>query len=92
MDRSIAHGILFTDEYQLVMAQLYFELGLHEKEVQFDHYFRNYPDYGAHKAGYCINAGLECEITNVVPLVKTGTFAIAETLHFTDSDRDLDPL
>ena len=34
--------------------------------------------------GGFINAGLECEITNVVPVVKTGTFAIAETLHFTD--------
>ncbi len=34
--------------------------------------------------GGFINAGLECEITSVVPVVKTGTFAIAETLHFTD--------
>ncbi|MGD8735816.1 MAG: nicotinate phosphoribosyltransferase, partial [Anaerolineae bacterium] len=24
----------------------------------FDHFFRSYPDYGAHKAGYCIMAGL----------------------------------
>jgi nicotinate phosphoribosyltransferase len=58
-DQETAEGILFTDEYQLTMAQLYFRTGLHEKEVQFDHYFRNYPDYGSHKAGYCINAGLE---------------------------------
>jgi hypothetical protein len=29
------------------------------KKVQFDHFFRDYPDYGTHKAGYCINAGLE---------------------------------
>jgi nicotinate phosphoribosyltransferase len=41
------------------MAQLYYRVGLHEKQVQFDHFFRKYPDYGAHKAGYCINAGLE---------------------------------
>jgi nicotinate phosphoribosyltransferase len=54
-----AEGILFTDQYQLTMAQLYFRLGLHEKQVQFDHFFRDYPDYGLHKAGYCINAGLE---------------------------------
>jgi nicotinate phosphoribosyltransferase len=40
------------------MAQLYYRVGLHEKPVQFDHFFRSYPDYGAHKAGYCINAGL----------------------------------
>ncbi|MBN2549965.1 MAG: nicotinate phosphoribosyltransferase [Anaerolineales bacterium] len=54
-----AEGILFTDMYQLTMAQLYYRVGLHERLVQFDHYFRNYPDYGSHKAGYCINAGLE---------------------------------
>lgn len=41
------------------MAQLYYRLGLHEKLVQFDHYFRDYPNYGSHKAGFCINAGLE---------------------------------
>ncbi|MFC2030869.1 nicotinate phosphoribosyltransferase [Chloroflexota bacterium] len=51
--------MLFTDQYQLTMAQLYYRVGLHEKPVQFDHFFRNYPDYGAHEAGYCINAGLE---------------------------------
>lgn len=54
-----AEGILFTDQYQLTMAQLYFRMGLHEKTVQFDHYFRRYPDYGLHKAGYCVSAGLE---------------------------------
>lgn len=51
-------GILFTDEYQLTMAQLYYRAGLHETEVQFDHYFRRYPDYNSHQAGYCVNAGL----------------------------------
>ncbi|MBI5961526.1 MAG: nicotinate phosphoribosyltransferase [Chloroflexi bacterium] len=58
-EQRIAEGILFTDFYQLTMAQLYFRAGLHEKQVQFDHFFRDYPDYGAHKAGYCISAGLE---------------------------------
>jgi nicotinate phosphoribosyltransferase len=58
-DQRIAEGILFTDQYQLTMAQLYYRIGLHERQVQFDHYFRRYPDYGAHQAGYCINAGLE---------------------------------
>lgn len=57
--RHLAEGILFTDMYQLTMAQLYYRYGLHEKLVQFDHYFRSYPDYGTHKAGFCINAGLE---------------------------------
>ncbi len=59
IDWETAEGILFTDMYQLTMAQVYYEMGLHEKEVQFDHFFRDYPDYGTHKAGYCINAGLE---------------------------------
>ncbi|MCZ6638559.1 MAG: nicotinate phosphoribosyltransferase, partial [Candidatus Dadabacteria bacterium] len=54
-----SEGILFTDQYQLTMAQLYFTTGIHEKESQFDHFFRSYPDYGSHQAGYCINAGLE---------------------------------
>ena len=58
-DRKTAEGILFTDQYQLTMGQVYFHMGLHEKEAQFDHFFRNYPDYGGHKAGYCVNAGLE---------------------------------
>ncbi len=58
-ERRTAEGILFTDQYQLTMAQLYYRVGLHERQVQFDHFFRNYPNYGAHQAGYCINAGLE---------------------------------
>jgi nicotinate phosphoribosyltransferase len=58
-DRPTAEGILFTDEYQLTMAQLYFRMGIHETPVLFEHFFRSYPSYGMHKAGYCINAGLE---------------------------------
>jgi len=59
IDWETAEGILFTDMYELTMAQVHYRMGLHEKVVQFDHYFRSYPDYGTHKAGYCINAGLE---------------------------------
>lgn len=58
-DRLTAEGFLFTDQYQLTMSQLYFRMGLHEKPVLFDHFFRRYPDYGGHQAGYCISAGLE---------------------------------
>jgi nicotinate phosphoribosyltransferase len=58
IERQTAEGILFTDQYQLTMAQLYYHMGLHERTVQFDHFFRTYPDYGSHQAGYCINAGL----------------------------------
>lgn len=55
---SFADGILFTDHYQLTMAQLYWRMGMAEQRAQFDHSFRNYPDYGKHQAGYCIAAGL----------------------------------
>jgi len=48
-----ASGILLTDQYQLTMAQLYFRMGLHEKNAQFDHFYRSNPDYGIHKAGFC---------------------------------------
>ncbi len=58
-DRHIAEGILFTDTYQLTMAQLYVRMGLADTHAQFDHFFRTYPDYGSHQAGYCINAGLD---------------------------------
>jgi nicotinate phosphoribosyltransferase len=57
-DRELAEGALFTDQYQLSMAQLYFREGLHERRAQFDYTFRSYPDYGRHQAGYCVFAGL----------------------------------
>ena len=55
----LAEGALFTDLYQLTMAQVYFRQGIHEKTAQFDYFFRSYPEYGIHQAGYCINAGLD---------------------------------
>ncbi len=57
--RSLAEGVLYTDMYELTMAQLFFRMGMHEKNVHFEHFFRKYPDYGSHQAGYCLNAGLE---------------------------------
>ncbi|MEZ4726014.1 MAG: nicotinate phosphoribosyltransferase [Caldilineaceae bacterium] len=58
VSRAAMEGILFTDQYQLTMAQLYYRTGLHETTVQFDHFFRRYPNYDSHQAGYCVNAGL----------------------------------
>ncbi|KAB8145189.1 nicotinate phosphoribosyltransferase [Chloroflexia bacterium SDU3-3] len=58
VSRRAVEGILFTDQYQLTMAQLYFRMGIHENTAQFEHYFRSYPDYGGHQAGYCVSAGL----------------------------------
>ena len=55
---STASGVFLTDQYQLTMAQLYYRLGIHETTAQFDHFFRSNPDYGIHKAGFCIYAGL----------------------------------
>ncbi len=51
-------GFLFTDQYQLSMAQLYWKQGLADTTAQFDYFFRQYPDYGEHQAGYAITAGL----------------------------------
>lgn len=52
-------GFLFTDFYQLTMAQLYFRQGLAESRALFDYFFRSRPSYGEHAAGYCVFAGLE---------------------------------
>lgn len=51
-------GILGTDQYQLAMAQVYWKEGLANRDAQFDYFFRHYPDYGNHQAGYCVTAGL----------------------------------
>jgi nicotinate phosphoribosyltransferase len=69
-ERATTDGILLTDQYQLTMAQLYFRMGLHERPVQFDHFFRSYPDYDGHKAGYCISAGLQ----SLVEWMETSAF------------------
>lgn len=58
-DRKVAEGLLFTDQYHLTSAQLYHRLGLHERRVQFDYFFRRYPNYGDHQAGFCVFAGFE---------------------------------
>ena len=58
MNGGLLAGILGTDQYQLTMAQLYWKEGLAERKAQFDYFFRSYPDYGTHQAGYCITAGL----------------------------------
>ena len=55
---NITEGFLFTDQYQLSMAQLYWKQGFADTTAQFDYFFRRYPDYGEHQAGYAITAGL----------------------------------
>ena len=51
-------GPLFTDMYELAMAQVYVQQGLSERAAQFDYFFRSTPDYGTHQAGFCVAAGL----------------------------------
>ncbi len=58
-EKPTTEGILLTDQYQLSMAQLFFREGWHERNAQFDYFFRSYPDYGGHQAGYAVTAGLE---------------------------------
>ncbi len=52
-------GFLHTDLYQLTMGQVYYRLGLHEREALFEAFYRHNPDYGAHQAGYTVFAGLD---------------------------------
>lgn len=54
----LSNSVLATDQYQLAMAQLYWKQDIADRPAQFDYFFRHYPDYGNHQAGYCITAGL----------------------------------
>jgi len=56
--QDLAGDVLLTDHYQLTMGQVYFRHGLHEHRARFEHFFRSYPDYGGHQAGYVITAGM----------------------------------
>ncbi|MCA1788311.1 MAG: nicotinate phosphoribosyltransferase [Gemmatimonadales bacterium] len=73
----LASGILNTDFYQLTMAQVYFHQGLHERPARFEHFFRHYPDYGKHKAGYCVQAGMEW----LLDWMETARFGEEELAH-----------
>lgn len=56
---SLENGILFTDQYQLTMAQVYFRMGLASQPALFEMFYRRNPDYGQHQAGYTVFAGLD---------------------------------
>jgi nicotinate phosphoribosyltransferase len=49
------HAGLYTDYYELTMAQGYFLTGMHEKRACFDYFFRKLP----FKGGYVVFAGLQ---------------------------------
>jgi nicotinate phosphoribosyltransferase len=46
---------LYTDLYQLTMAQAYFKNGMHSQKASFDYFFRKIP----FKGGYVVFAGLQ---------------------------------
>jgi nicotinate phosphoribosyltransferase len=69
-------GFLFTDMYQLTMAQLFVRQGLAERPALFDYFFRTTPNYGQHKAGYCVGAGLE-GLLDVLESVRVGDEELA---------------
>ncbi len=58
MEHPSQAGVLFTDLYELTMAQVYFSHGMADHRASFEHHFRTYPAYGEHRAGFCISAGL----------------------------------
>lgn len=62
----------YTDQYQLAMAQVYFQNGQRETTAVFDYFFRKLP----FKNGYAIFAGLE------------NLLEILEDLRFSDTDID----
>ncbi|CAM4073642.1 nicotinate phosphoribosyltransferase [Gillisia limnaea] len=62
----------YTDQYQLAMAQVYFQNGQRETTAVFDYFFRKLP----FRNGYAIFAGLE------------NLLEILEDLRFSDSDID----
>ena len=54
MMSSNPHAALYTDYYELTMAQGYFLTGMSEKKACFDYFFRRLP----FKGGYVVFAGL----------------------------------
>lgn len=68
----INYTATYTDQYQLTMAQVYFQKGRKDEKVVFDYFFRKLPFNG----GYAIFAGIE-ELLDIL-----------EGLHFTKNDID----
>ncbi len=56
---SLTTGILFTDAYQLTMAQVYYRMGIHERPALFEHIFAFLSRLQFTFGGFCISAGLE---------------------------------
>lgn len=76
MSPPLHRGVLFTDLYQLTMAQVYFSFDMADREACYEHYFRTYPSYGDHRAGYCVAGGLRALLERL------------SALHFGESELD----
>jgi nicotinate phosphoribosyltransferase len=68
----INYTATYTDQYQLTMAQVYFQKGRKDEKAVFDYFFRKLPFSG----GYAVFAGLE-ELLDIL-----------EGLHFEKNDLD----
>ncbi|WP_020403159.1 nicotinate phosphoribosyltransferase [Gracilimonas tropica] len=69
----LQHPALYTDLYELTMAQGYFLSGKHEQQANFDYFFRKLPFSG----GYVIFAGL----SDLLELIESYSFTDDE-LHY----------
>lgn len=77
------HDALFTDFYELTMAQGYWKRGLYEHQVVFDYFFRRQPFSG----GYSVFAGLETLIDALEHFsFSQDDLAYLETLNIFDKD------
>ena len=72
----------YTDQYQLSMAQVYFQQGHHEEVAVFDYFFRKLPYNG----GYAILAGLE----DLLEILKDLTFSKEDIDYLKTKDFDDD--
>jgi nicotinate phosphoribosyltransferase len=64
------HFGLYTDFYELTMAQGYYACGKHHQQVAFDYYFRSNP----YKGGFTVFAGLH----DFLEILKVFTYSASD--------------
>src|SRR3990170_3414848 len=80
--KRLAEGILYTDQYQLTMAHLYFRYGVHEKLALFDQDFLHWLGEHGNFSGISLRAIPEGRVfhPNVPLTVVQGPLAMAQIL------------
>jgi nicotinate phosphoribosyltransferase len=78
-------GPLFTDFYELAMAQAYFRADLADRPSQFEYFFRSPPDYGSHQAGFCVTVGLSAFLDHLERMEFTRA-TVEPLAHLLDHD------